>query len=93
MQNIYYQLKDADMLVIASPIYYHGLSGKLKCTIDRFYAAAYPNKPPKLRKVAMFLSSGDPGFWCRSEITGTHILKSERKGWQTWIIRISMLRR
>ena len=60
MQNIYQQLQEAEMLVIASPIYYHGLSGQLKCTIDRFYAAAYPNKPPKLKKVAMFLSSGDP---------------------------------
>ena len=59
MQSIYEQLQEAEMLVIASPIYYHGLSGQLKCTIDRFYAAAYPNKPPKLKKVAMFLSSGD----------------------------------
>ena len=51
------------MLVIASPIYYHGLSGQLKCVIDRFYAAAYPNKPEKLKKVAMFLSSGDPDMY------------------------------
>ena len=54
MQNIYHRLQEAEMLVIASPIYYHGLSGQLKCTIDRFYAAAYPNKPPKLKKVAFF---------------------------------------
>ena len=51
MQNIYHRLQEAEMLVIASPIYYHGLSGQLKCTIDRFYAAAYPNKPPKLKKI------------------------------------------
>ena len=63
MQNIYYQLKEAEMLVIVSPIYYHGLSGQLKCTVDRFYTAAYPSKPPKLRKVAMFLSSGDPDMY------------------------------
>jgi len=63
MQNIYHQLQEAEMLVIASPIYYHGLSGQLKCTIDRFYAAAYPNKPAKLKKVAMFLSSGDPDIY------------------------------
>ena len=31
--------------------------------IDRFYAAAYPNKPEKLKKVAMFLSSGDPDMY------------------------------
>ena len=63
MQNIYQQLREAEMLVIASPIYYHGLSGQLKCTIDRYYAAAYPNKPPKLKKVAFVLSSGDPDMY------------------------------
>ena len=63
MQYVYQQLQEAEMLVIASPIYYHGLSGQLKCVIDRFYAAAYPNKPKKLKKVAMFLSSGDPDMY------------------------------
>ena len=59
MQEIYKLLSEADMLVIASPIYYHGISGQLKCVIDRFYAAAYPQKPKHLKKVAMILSSGD----------------------------------
>ena len=59
MQEVYVQLREAEVLVIASPIYYHGLSGQIKCTLDRFYSAAYPNKPEKLKKVAMFLSSGD----------------------------------
>ncbi len=54
---------DADMLVIASPIYYHGISGQLKCTLDRFYSAAYPRKPRKLKKIAMILSSGDPEMY------------------------------
>ena len=42
MQQVYDLLRQADMLVLASPIYYHGLSGQLKCAIDRFYSAAYP---------------------------------------------------
>lgn len=58
MQEVYDVLKDADMLVLASPIYYHGISGQLKCVIDRFYSAAYPVGPKNLKKVAMFLSSG-----------------------------------
>lgn len=53
MQEIYEFLNKANMLVIASPIYYHGISGQLKCVIDRFYSAAYPTKPPYLKKVAM----------------------------------------
>ena len=59
MQEICQLLQEADMLVIASPIYYHGITGQLKCVIDRFYAAAYPKKPPRLKKAAMILSSGD----------------------------------
>lgn len=58
MQEVYNKLKDADMLVLASPIYYHGVSGQLKCVIDRFYSAAYPIGPKKLKRAAMFLSSG-----------------------------------
>ena len=63
MQEVYALLKEAEMLVIASPIYYHGISGQLKCAIDRFYAAAYPAKPPHLKKVAMILSSGDANMY------------------------------
>ena len=59
MQEVYSLLGEADMLVIASPIYYHGVSGQLKCALDRFYSAAYPRKPRNLKKVAMILSSGD----------------------------------
>lgn len=63
MQKIYDLLKEAEMLVIASPIYYHGISGQLKCVIDRFYSAAYPRKPKSLKKVAMILSSGDANMY------------------------------
>ncbi len=63
MQQIYDLLNSAEMLVIASPIYYHGITGQLKCVLDRFYSAAYPNKPPKRKKVAMILSSGDANMY------------------------------
>lgn len=58
MQQIYDLLRKAEMLVIASPIYYHGFTGQLKCVLDRFYAAAFPARPPRLKKSAMILSSG-----------------------------------
>ena len=63
MEKIYADLKDTNMLVIASPIYYHNISGQLKCVIDRFYSALYPKAPTALKKAAMFLSSGDPGMY------------------------------
>lgn len=63
MQEIYSLLDETEMLVLASPIYYHNVSGQLKCVIDRFYAKLYPKKPGKLSKVAMILSSGDPEMY------------------------------
>ena len=63
MQQIYDLLKETEMLVLASPIYYHGITGQLKCVLDRFYSAAYPSKPPKLKKVAMILSSGGANMY------------------------------
>ena len=59
MQFVYHELQEAEMLVIASPIYYHGISGQLKCAIDRFYSALYPEAPESLKYVSMFLASGD----------------------------------
>ena len=63
MTEIYDALYETDMLVLASPIYYHGISGQLKCCIDRFYSMAYPKKPERLSKISMFLSSGDPDMY------------------------------
>ena len=63
MQEIYDLLREANMLVLASPIYYHGIGGQLKCVIDRFYSILYPKAPETLKKVAMFLSSGDPDMY------------------------------
>ena len=63
MQKVYAMLKEAEMLVLASPIYYHGITGQVKCVLGRFYSAAYPSKPPKLKKVAMILSSGDANMY------------------------------
>lgn len=60
MQEVYALLKNADMLVLASPIYYHNMSGQLKCAIDRLYSAAYPVGPKKLKKAAILLSAGAP---------------------------------
>ena len=63
MQEVYNQLQSANMLVLASPISYHGISGQLKCAVDRFYSVLYPKAPETLQKVAMFLSSGDSDMY------------------------------
>lgn len=55
MQEVYPVLEEAEMLVVASPIYYFGFSGQLQCTINRIYALG---KPKNLKKAALLLSSG-----------------------------------
>ena len=60
MQKIYPVLDEAEMIVLASQIYYHGLSGQLQCTINRIYAQGYPKK---LKKAMLLLSSGDHGVY------------------------------
>lgn len=63
MEKVYQHLNESELLVIASPIYYHGISGQLKCTLDRLYLGTYPKKKMKLKKVAMILSSGDDNMY------------------------------
>ena len=54
MQSVYPLLKDAEMIVLASPIYYHSFTGQLQCTINRIYAL---DKPKNLKKAALLMSS------------------------------------
>jgi multimeric flavodoxin WrbA len=37
MTSIYEKMSQADMLVIASPVYFYGISAQLKAIIDRFH--------------------------------------------------------
>lgn len=43
------------MIVLASPIYYHSFTGQLQCAVNRIYTL---DKPAKLKKAALILSSG-----------------------------------
>lgn len=55
MQEIYPVLEEAEMIVLASPVYYHSFTGQLQCAINRIYAL---DKPKNLKKTALILSSG-----------------------------------
>lgn len=60
MQEIYPILQEAEMIVLASPVYHHGFSGQLQCAINRIYAI---DKPKKLKKAALFLTSGSDNVY------------------------------
>ena len=61
MQEIYPVLEEAEMIVLASPVYYHSFTGQLQCTINRIYAL---DKPKNLKKAALILSSGSDHVYC-----------------------------
>lgn len=61
MQEVYPLLDEADMIVLASPIYYHGFTGQLQCAINRIYAL---DKPKNLKKAALIMSSGSDHVYC-----------------------------
>lgn len=54
MLEIYPVLDEAEMIVLASPVYYHGFTGQLQCAVTRIYAL---DKPKHLKKAALILSS------------------------------------
>lgn len=60
MQEVYSLLEESEMIVLASPIYYHSLTGQLQCAINRIYAL---DKPKNLKKAALLLSSGSDGVF------------------------------
>lgn len=61
MINIYPEYENADIVVLASPMYYWGVSGQLKCTFDRLFAVAEKNSSysnPK-KQCILLMASGD----------------------------------
>ncbi|NLZ45745.1 MAG: flavodoxin family protein [Clostridiales bacterium] len=60
MTEVYLALEKAEMLVLASPIYYWGFTGQLQSAINRMYAVG---KPKMLKKSALILSSESPDVY------------------------------
>jgi len=57
MQIIDKALHKADMLVLASPVYWYGLTSQIKAMIDRMFASSV--KPYPLTSMALLLVYGD----------------------------------
>ena len=53
MDDIYDKLSRADVLVIASPVYFYGISSQLKAIIDRLHAPMRNNFP--IRRLGLLL--------------------------------------
>lgn len=56
-------LEQADMLVLASPLYWYNFSGHIKCAIDRMYPYSRKNRPRDLKlREATLLMCGESHF-------------------------------
>ncbi|WP_296031384.1 flavodoxin family protein [uncultured Treponema sp.] len=53
MTKIYKKLKNTDILVIASPVYFYGISAQLKAVIDRLHTPMRDSFP--IKKLALIL--------------------------------------
>ena len=56
MVQVYAQLAQADMLVIASPVYFYGISAQLKAVIDRLHNPV--RNTFHIKKMALLLVGG-----------------------------------
>ncbi len=58
MQKIYPLFEACDAVILAYPLYFWSISGKLKSFIDRLCAVSKEDKYPK-RSVALLMTAGD----------------------------------
>ena len=60
MQELYPQMAEAEVLVLAAPIYYFTLCAQIQAPIQRMYCV---NAPAKVKKMALLMSSYSPGVY------------------------------
>ena len=60
MQELYPLMAEAEVLVLAAPIYYFTLNAQIQAPIQRMYCV---NKPAKVSKMALLMSSYSPGVY------------------------------
>jgi multimeric flavodoxin WrbA len=77
MQSIYPKLEEADVIVIASPIYYFTITAQIKAFIDRWYALeADHGSALKGKELAIALVYGDTDLYTSGGINAIHTLDS-----------------
>ena len=60
MQELYQLMSEAEVLVLAAPIYYFTLCAQIQASIQRMYCV---NAPAKVKKMALLVSSYSPGVY------------------------------
>ncbi|WP_028913093.1 flavodoxin family protein [Prevotella sp. MA2016] len=60
MQELLPLMQEAEVLVLASPIYYFTMNAQIQAPIQRMYCV---NKPAKVKKMMLLISSYSPGVY------------------------------
>ncbi len=60
MQELYPLMAEAEVLVLAAPIYYFTMCAQIQAPIQRMYCV---NAPAKVKKMALMMSSYSPGVY------------------------------
>lgn len=75
-------LEQADMLVLATPMYWFSFPVQLKAAIDKFYAFLIGGKEWKIKECALLVSGGDADEAKFAGIVASYKLIAEYLHWQ-----------
>ena len=83
MEQIYPAYKEADVVVLASPLYYWTISGQLKCAFDRLFAVAEcdPSYTNPHKESALLMAAEGNGF---EETVYWYDRLMGHIGWKDW---------
>lgn len=82
MQEYYAMFEWADTLVLASPLYFWSISGRLKCFIDRLYAISQNDEYP-YQETFLLMSAVDDHFWTFEQALSFYSFYTKALGWKS----------
>ncbi|QXE92766.1 flavodoxin family protein [Geomonas subterranea] len=75
-------LEQADVLVLATPLYWFSFPAQLKPAIDKIYSFFVGNRPLKIKECLLLVSGGDKELRKFDGIVKSYQLIAEFLGWQ-----------
>lgn len=80
MAELYPKLAEADAVVLATPLYYHGYSAQLKAVIDRFHGIDDLIRRQS-KKAALLAAGANPNKWITDGLLVTYHTELRYLGW------------
>ena len=80
LQAIYPMIEAADTIVLASPLYFWTISGRLKSFVDRFYAFSVEDRYPH-KDAMLLMTAGDDHEWTFDRAIDYYRFLCKALGW------------